>query len=84
MRIINNNICIRNAENADCMQLAAWWNDGSVMAHAGFPMGLNTTVEDIEKQISNDNDDTKRRLIIEYRSRSIGEMRRYKQKRENH
>jgi len=59
------------------MQLAAWWNDGSVMAHAGFPMGLNTTAEDIEKQISNDNDDTKRRLIIEYQSCSIGEMSYY-------
>ena len=22
------------------MQLAAWWNDGAVMAHAGFPNGL--------------------------------------------
>ncbi len=36
MRIIYHDICIRNAENEDCEQLAAWWNDGSVMAHASM------------------------------------------------
>lgn len=36
MKLKYNNICVRNAEPADCEQLAAWWNDGRVMAHAGF------------------------------------------------
>ena len=40
MKIIHCDLCIRNAEEKDCEQLAAWWNDGSVMAHAGFPNGL--------------------------------------------
>lgn len=37
------NLTIRQAEVADAKQLAAWWNDGAVMAHAGFPNGLGTT-----------------------------------------
>ncbi|MCM1106511.1 MAG: hypothetical protein NC355_06170 [Blautia sp.] len=65
MRIVHHNLCIRNAERRDCEQLAAWWNDGSVMAHAGFPNGLGTTAEKIQEQIAGDSDDTKRRLIIE-------------------
>lgn len=67
MKIIYNDLCIRNAEDKDCEQLATWWNDGSVMAHASFPNGLETTAEKIKEQIANDNDNTKRRLIIEFR-----------------
>ena len=74
MLIEKNGVRIRNAEAADCEQLAAWWNDGRVMAHAGFPLGLHTTAEEIRRQIVRDSDDTRRRLIIEYRSRAIGEM----------
>ena len=74
MRIIFNDLCIRNAEEKDCEQLATWWNDGNVMAHAGFPNGLGTTSEKIKEQIANDSDDKKRRLIIEYKGISIGEM----------
>ena len=79
MKIIHKDICIRNAESADCAQLAKWWNDGSVMAHAGFPKGLDTTAEKIEEQIENDSDDTKRRLIIEHKGSAIGEMSYYNQ-----
>lgn len=79
MKIIHKDICIRNAESADCAQLAKWWNDGSVMAHAGFPNGLGTTAEKIQEQIENDSDDTKRRLIIEYKGSAIGEMSYYNQ-----
>ena len=74
MLIKKDKICIRNAEKADCAQLAAWWNDGRVMAHAGFPLGLNITAEEIEQEISTDTDDTRRRLIIEYKNVPIGEM----------
>ena len=74
MQIRNNEIIIRNAEKGDCNQLAAWWNDGNVMAHAGFPLGLNTTAKEIESKIAEDTDETKRRLIIEYQGQSIGEM----------
>ncbi len=74
MYIQNDNIIIRNAEEGDCARLAAWWNDGSVMAHAGFPLGLHTTAGQIRDQIAGDTDETKRRLIIEYKGQSIGEM----------
>ena len=74
MNIKCKQLCIRNAMKSDCEQLAKWWNDGKVMAHAGFPNGLGTTATDIEQQIANDNDETKRRLIIEYQDLLIGEM----------
>ncbi len=73
MEIIKDDICIRNAGAADCEQLAAWWNDGKVMAHAGFPKGLGITAEKIREEISEDSDDTGRRLIIEYQGVKIGE-----------
>ena len=73
MYISYKDICIRNAEVKDCAQLATWWNDGSVMAHAGFPLGLNTNAERIAGQIVTDTDDTRRRLIIEYKDQPIGE-----------
>lgn len=74
MYAVHESITIRNAEKADCPQLAAWWNDGKVMAHAGFPMGLDTTAEKISESISADTDDTRRRLILEYDNAPIGEM----------
>ena len=67
-------ITIRNAEKADCAQLASWWNDGIVMAHAGFPMGLGTNENKIWESIQTDSDDTRRRLILEYENKPIGEM----------
>ena len=73
MLIRHQDIVIRNAEAADCEQLAKWWNDGRVMAHAGFPLGLGTTAEKIAKEIATDSDDTVRRLVIEYKGRLIGE-----------
>lgn len=72
MNIKNKDITIRNAEKTDCEQLAIWWNDGKVMAHAGFPNGLGTTADEIRNQISSDMDETKRRLIIDYKGSSIG------------
>lgn len=77
MRLTYKDICIRDAEKRDCEQLAEWWNDGTVMAHAGFPNGLGTNAEDIEKQIETDSDDSKRRLIIEKDHLLIGEMSYY-------
>ena len=74
MLIRNNDISIRNVESADCQQLADWWNDGSVMAHAGFPNGLGTSADIIREQLSDDTDDTRRRLVIEYQDKLIGEM----------
>lgn len=74
MRIENGDLCIRNAAIDDCRQLAEWWNDGGVMAHAGFPNGFGITAEEIQEKIACDSDDSIRRLIIEYKGSSIGEM----------
>ncbi len=45
-RIQYGNLTIRQTKIADAKQLVAWWNDGAVMAHAGFPNGLGTTKEE--------------------------------------
>jgi len=67
-------LTIRNATVNDAKQLETWWNDGAVMAHAGFPNGLGTTAEAIADSLGKDTDDTCRRLIVEFRKTPIGEM----------
>lgn len=67
-------LTIRNATTDDAGQLAAWWNDGAVMAHAGFPNGIGETAEEIADDLKNDSDDSGRRLIIELARAPIGEM----------
>ena len=47
MQMQYKNLTIRDAVAADAEQLTAWWNDGAVMAHAGFPKGLGTTEEKV-------------------------------------
>lgn len=44
------NLTIRNAETADSDQLSLWWNDGAVMAHAGFPNGLGTPLRTLRRK----------------------------------
>ena len=61
------NLTIRQAEEADAKQLTAWWNDGVVMAHAGFPNGLGTTEEDVLKRIGDGC------MVIQENERLIGE-----------
>lgn len=73
MFIQHNGLVIRNAEAKDAPQLCAWWNDGQVMAHAGFPNGLGTTAEKIAADVAADTDDTRRRLMLEYQGVPIGE-----------
>lgn len=65
---------IRTAGLQDAALLCRWWNDGAVMAHAGFPDGTGETVEEIKESISRDADDTHRRLIMELDETPIGEM----------
>ena len=50
MDISKDRIHIRNSVITDCEQLAEWWNDGKVMAHAGFPNGLGITLDKIKSQ----------------------------------
>lgn len=67
-------LTIRNATNSDSTILSQWWNDGKVMAHAGFPNGTGQTPNNIEESLLQDTDDTHRRLIIECDGIAIGEM----------
>ena len=67
MRIQHKNLTIRQAEVTDAKQLAVWWNDGAVMAHAGFPNGLGTTDEEIIERFGNGC------MVIEESDRLIGE-----------
>lgn len=60
-------LLLRNATKADAKQLAAWWNDGKVMEHAGFPNGLGTTEEEVLAGLGEGT------LIIEENEKSIGE-----------
>ena len=67
MHIKYDSLTIRDAVAADAAQLTAWWNDGAVMAHAGFPNGLGTTVEKVIAGLRDD------RLVLEEDGRLIGE-----------
>lgn len=74
MLLKHQNITIRNACIEDAALLAQWWNDGRVMAHAGFPNGLGITSEEVSSQIESDSDDTRQRLILLSGETPIGEM----------
>lgn len=67
-------ITIRDATASDAPLLTKWWNDGAVMAHAGFPNGLGTTAEKVAQDIAKDTDTTRRRLILLWDNLPIGEM----------
>lgn len=67
-------IVIRNATKDDAPDLLKWWNDGKIMEHAGFPNGLQTTLEDINKKIEESKIGVFERLIIEVDQIKIGEM----------
>jgi RimJ/RimL family protein N-acetyltransferase len=62
------NLTIRNATVEDALLLSAWWNDGSIMEHAGYHMGTGETPDMIAEKIRKDSDTTYRRLIIEEES----------------
>lgn len=74
MYIRKDNLVIRNATADDAPTLGKWWRDGDVMAHAGFPLGLTITDEEIARSLAGDTDETRRRLIIEAEDIPIGEM----------
>ena len=67
MKLQYENLMIRQAVKADARQLALWWNDGSVMAHAGFPKGLGLTEDQVRGKIFEG------LLIIEENCKPIGE-----------
>ena len=74
MNLIKGNLTIRTAVPADAEQLCIWWNDGAIMAHAGFPNGLNEKPDETREDLATDTDDTFRNHIIEVDGKPIGEM----------
>jgi RimJ/RimL family protein N-acetyltransferase len=74
MLVKHKNLIIRNATKSDSTLLSQWWNDGKIMAHAGFPNGTGQTPQSIEVNLQQDTDDTHRLLIIENDGMAIGEM----------
>ena len=77
MQLKYKEITVRTATAADAEQLCKWWNDGAVMAHAGFPKGLGTTVEEVRNKVvkkqTGFSDNNQRHMII-YKDVHIGEM----------
>ena len=73
MNISKGNFRMRSATAQDAKLLSRWWNDGKVMAHAGFPKGLGIAEREIVESLEKDNR-FRRRLIIEYDDKPIGEM----------
>ena len=73
MQISYHGITIRDAAPADAWQLCAWWNDGAVMAHAGFPNGLGISAEEIIAKLS-DRGFGHHCHVIDYQGKPIGEM----------
>lgn len=67
------NLRIRNATTADAVILANWWNDGAIMAHAGFPKGIGETPANVARKVATDDDNKSRRLILELDDSPIGE-----------
>ncbi len=67
-------LTIRTATQNDSLTLLNWWNDGEVMAHAGFPNGLNETIDSILKVIHQNRERLFELCIIEYNDIPIGEI----------
>ena len=66
-------LTIREACAEDARQLCLWWNDGAVMAHAGFPNGLGISEESIIRKLEDQSDRHYRHVIL-YQNKLIGEM----------
>ncbi|MEN8171461.1 MAG: GNAT family protein [Chloroflexota bacterium] len=73
MNIESGKFKIRNATEEDAKILSAWWNDGTIMAHAGFPDGIGTSAKKVAEMIKEDSD-LNQRLMLEFDSLPIGEM----------
>lgn len=75
IRIEKNNLLIRSAVEQDAPLLNAWWNDGRVMEHAGFPNGLGESMEETLENIRRKNRDLERHIcIIEIDNVPVGEL----------
>lgn len=74
MEIRHNNLLIRDVVKNDAEQICAWWNNGTVMAHAGFPNGLGVSIEEVSAQIERNRDGKAGFCMILFGNVPIGEM----------
>jgi RimJ/RimL family protein N-acetyltransferase len=74
VEIKHDNLLIRSARLEDADILTKWWNDGIVMAHAGFPLGLGTTIEKTILLIEENKHHISQICIILIDSIKIGEL----------
>lgn len=68
------NLVIRSAVTEDAQVLTDWWNNGEIMAHAGFPKGLRQTMERTLQQIGKNQMGLSQLCLIEIDSTRVGEM----------
>ncbi|QSF47014.1 GNAT family N-acetyltransferase [Paenibacillus tianjinensis] len=73
MLLRNGTLIIRQAVADDAQILCNWWNDGLVMAHAGFPNGLGITVDEVVDNLSS-GQEHHRRYILDIAGIPAGEM----------
>lgn len=71
MIIHNDNLLIRNATPDDAPILCDWWNDGAIMAHAGFPYGLGITPQKVSENLYAENNHV---MMLEVDGVPVGEM----------
>ena len=74
MRIEKDNIVIRSANLKDAEILNRWWNDGSVMEHAGFPNGLGQSMEETIECVKSNEGRISQLCIIEIYGKPVGEL----------
>lgn len=73
MHIEYEDLLLRDAAADDAALLARWWNNGSLMSHTGFPLGLRTNTDKVRVQLSRESDEN-RHLIAEREGMAIGEL----------
>ncbi len=71
MFLKKDNLVIRTATPDDAPILCNWWNDGRIMAHAGFPEGIGTTVPAVIDNLAAENNHV---LMLKIDGEPVGEM----------
>lgn len=71
MKLHQDNLVIRSAAHDDAPILCAWWNDGKVMAHAGYPKGLGITVQEVVRNLEAGKNHI---MMLEIGGKAVGEM----------
>ncbi|KAB3529398.1 GNAT family N-acetyltransferase [Alkaliphilus serpentinus] len=71
MYLEKGDLIMRSATLSDTKILANWWNDGKVMAHAGFPNGIGISEETILKNLKPEQNPL---FILEINGKPVGEM----------